>query len=476
MNEVAPGSYAPGTGHGESAYTTDSSVRKPPKTGKKDSNSRDKPREHKEAGSSKAKHNHTHHRKKKTNSPAEQGGSASGSRIDPVSANLYTSAELHKVLDILCVNLEDWSHSQQPVLDLRPAESFRRRRLRNSVNIPWMELSSRCFELPPREVGLSVVFANPLLNGNCGAGDYPMPPRYPKEGTPEGTGAKHEAESGDTSEDPVPTVETQQGWFLRPRSAWHLVYSFVESELLWKLAAERGLLVEGEPTLGELRNRCVLWQPSPFVRKALPLVQLSLPKLRPDANIDSGGDYRCLDLGCGSGRDAVFCAMRGFRVKAVDNWKGALQRAQALADRYKDSFCSEDAVEFFEMDLKGATVAELQEQIGCTRVHLLVISRFLPRSLLFGDDFWTLIETGGWLVFSHFMIGCLEFGRPSQPEDMLTESEVEQLCSIAGLECKLLEYTTLHDGRPIVNIALQRVSEAAADPPAAAKPDGGKTA
>ena len=157
-------------------------------------------------------------------------------------------------------------------------------------------------------------------------------------------------------------------------------------------------------------------------------------------------------------------------MKAVDNWKGALQRAQVLADRYKDSFCSEDAVGFFEMDLKGATVKELQDQIGCNRVHLLVISRFLPRSLLFGDDFWNLIEVGGWLVFSHFMIGCLAFGRPSQPEDMLEESEVERLCRMKGLECKLLEYTTLHDGRPIVNLALQRVSEVVEPPEEAPEP------
>ena len=41
---------------------------------------------------------------------------------------------------------------------------------------------------------------------------------------------------------------------------------------------------------------------------------------------------KALDLGCGTGRDAVFLALRGWRVTAVDRLPDALDRARLLAD------------------------------------------------------------------------------------------------------------------------------------------------
>ena len=58
-----------------------------------------------------------------------------------------------------------------------------------------------------------------------------------------------------------------------------------------------------------------LWQPSPG---------LSAVKLERVG--------RALDLGCGTGRDAVFLAMRGWQVTAVDHLPDALERAQSLAE------------------------------------------------------------------------------------------------------------------------------------------------
>jgi len=43
---------------------------------------------------------------------------------------------------------------------------------------------------------------------------------------------------------------------------------------------------------------------------------------------------RCLDLGCGSGRDAVYLALRGWDVIAVDRLPRALAKARALAMEY----------------------------------------------------------------------------------------------------------------------------------------------
>jgi len=75
------------------------------------------------------------------------------------------------------------------------------------------------------------------------------------------------------------------------------------------------------------------WRPSP-------LVALLAAKLEPRTVVD---------YGCGGARDAVFLALRGWTVHAIDNLPEAIQRGRQLAESYGVS----DRVRFELRDLKA---------------------------------------------------------------------------------------------------------------------------
>ncbi len=63
---------------------------------------------------------------------------------------------------------------------------------------------------------------------------------------------------------------------------------------------------------------CRLWSPNEFVEEVAPLLPPG----------------RALDLGCGTGRDAVYLASLGWEVTAVDHLPDALERARQLEAKY----------------------------------------------------------------------------------------------------------------------------------------------
>ena len=63
-----------------------------------------------------------------------------------------------------------------------------------------------------------------------------------------------------------------------------------------------------------------LWEPSPGLARWL------------DSSLPRRGEGVALDLGCGTGRDAVFLALHGWRVTALDRLPDALDRAGLLAE------------------------------------------------------------------------------------------------------------------------------------------------
>lgn len=86
---------------------------------------------------------------------------------------------------------------------------------------------------------------------------------------------------------------------------WRQAIALVESVNKWNGPLEKG------PTGASA------WEPTPVLRQWA-------HRLKPG---------RCLDLGCGAGRDAVFLALRGGEVTAVDLLPDALAMAEQLAQR-----------------------------------------------------------------------------------------------------------------------------------------------
>lgn len=101
-----------------------------------------------------------------------------------------------------------------------------------------------------------------------------------------------------------------------------------------------------------------------------------------------------VDVGCGSGRDAVAMAQRlpGWRVRGVDNHEAALERGRALARS-----CGA-AVDFRNVEIRKAGLASLSDpELPLRLVHGC---RFLHRPLL--DALPGVLAPGGLVVYSHF--------------------------------------------------------------------------
>ncbi len=127
-----------------------------------------------------------------------------------------------------------------------------------------------------------------------------------------------------------------------------------------------------------------LWQPNEFLMEVL-------PKLTPGT---------ALDLGCGSGREAVALASEDWRVTAADLLPDALEKARDLQARY----APETNIDWLQIDL------ERQQLEG--KYDLVTMFAYLNRPILQGIDKW--LNTGGSFVIETFTSDHrAKFGKPS---------------------------------------------------------------
>jgi rhodanese-related sulfurtransferase len=138
-----------------------------------------------------------------------------------------------------------------------------------------------------------------------------------------------------------------------------------------------------------------LWRPAPFLEQVL-------PRLTPGPT---------LDLAAGAGREAVFLALHGFAVEAVDDDPAILARAEALAARHGVRITT--AVH----DLERRDVA-LPEG----RYALVTVFRFLHRPLFRHIE--RAVAPGGWLVYETFRRGQARYGKPTHPRFLLDDGEL----------------------------------------------------
>lgn len=275
--------------------------------------------------------------------------------------------------------LERWSQSGVRLLDLRHRDSFIRRRLPNSATLPLSDLHQECCQLPPRERSFAVLLpACPCLDGR-GCGYYWREPstkehtaEHKQPGHGQGTRrgksqvairpptfsslcaslASERSEAGVGSEDAAGRggagfTEAGHGrtgggetivcgdilrCFLSSTNPWTITHAFLDSSELWAAAKARKILVENKSLQEAPPSH--LWSPAPVLEESVAALEALLGEgctpCAPDDHRSSfpsklePGDWRrgsaleglrALDLGCGSGRDACYLAMRGWEVE-----------------------------------------------------------------------------------------------------------------------------------------------------------------
>lgn len=168
-----------------------------------------------------------------------------------------------------------------------------------------------------------------------------------------------------------------------------------------------------------------LWRPSPFLESRLHRVPRG----------------RALDIAAGAGREAVFLAMQGFEVEAIDRAEEALAWANALAARHGVS------IETRTMDLEapGAT-------LPADRFALVTVFRFLHRPLL--PAIAAALAPGGHLIYETFRRGQERFGRPTHPRFLFWPGELER--AFEGLEVLAYEEADPPQGPVVARLHARR--------------------
>jgi SAM-dependent methyltransferase len=158
-----------------------------------------------------------------------------------------------------------------------------------------------------------------------------------------------------------------------------------------------------EPRAGEPGTIGRLWRPNAWLDEVA-------NELTPRA---------ALDLACGSGREAVFLAARGWSVVAVDVLPDALERARDLARRYAPHA---QPIQWVEADLERATPGYGRE------FDLIVGFRFLHRPLF--ERFAQWLRPGGSVVWETFTTMHRDkHAKPLRDEYVLRAGELPKLLS-----------------------------------------------
>jgi SAM-dependent methyltransferase len=111
-----------------------------------------------------------------------------------------------------------------------------------------------------------------------------------------------------------------------------------------------------------------------------------------------------LDVACGSGRNAIYLATHGYRVRAID------RDAHALASL-------PSAIETAVVDLERGAVA-----LGSRCYSAVVVFNYLHRPLM--PAIVDAVAPGGVLIYETFTTAQAARGRPSNPDFLLRPGEL----------------------------------------------------
>lgn len=173
----------------------------------------------------------------------------------------------------------------------------------------------------------------------------------------------------------------------------------------WTITTENGdeWLADGPIEHGPSRAR--LWQPHTWLADAVPTLESAWGSLE---------HRRAIDLASGSGRDAVYLALRGLDVEAVDILPDALERAADLASRYAALL----RTRVVDLEKTGFTARD--------EYDLVIVFNYLQRSLF--DDIRLAVRPGGFVIIETFLVAQREhFGKPARDAHLLQPGELARL-------------------------------------------------
>jgi SAM-dependent methyltransferase len=184
------------------------------------------------------------------------------------------------------------------------------------------------------------------------------------------------------------------------------------------LTAHGRQAVLSPPETGPTGSSGRLWSPNPFLEEIA-------DDLRPGLAID---------LGCGTGRDAVYLASMGWRVRAIDVLPDAIERARALESQYP-GIAGRIAWEV-------ADLAQGLESPG--RADLVTMFFFLNRGALRAAA--AVLAPGGSVVLETFTpLHRERFGKPRTQDLVLSVEEAASL--LPGLAIQHAEESWRPNGR-----------------------------
>lgn len=180
-------------------------------------------------------------------------------------------------------------------------------------------------------------------------------------------------------------------------------------------------------------SRARLWQPSPFLVEAL-------ERIGPQAGAGTP-PLRALDVACGAGREAVWLALSGYQVDAVDVLPDALARARDLARRCGVSLTAR------QQDL------EHHPELPLERYDLATVFRFLHRPAL--PAIKQSVAPHGFIVYETFhWRDAGRDGKPLRPGHVVKDGELA--AAFDGFEPLIARDAVARQGRLFSQLLARR--------------------
>lgn len=219
----------------------------------------------------------------------------------------------------------------------------------------------------------------------------------------------------------------------------------------WKVNREGSLTEATAPwdaantQTGQGSFLCRFWKASPVLEQKAEWM-LREPSALPKVAID---------LGCGSGRDAIFLAKTGWDVLAVDREDDFLNKLASFATRQG----VHERIACHNVDMRPQFLqSQLAPLLAQNPYSLIHLSRFMNRPLL--QFLAQTVPVGSYIAIHHFLVGATSRnGKPFRQgsDQTLERGELSgTLFPSPEFETVWEQESSLVDGRPVINFITQK--------------------